>query len=89
MTKKQKQALENLRNRVQEDFGPNPVSIEDIVSVARNKLKYGIPQIAAIFELNQDDIRRFIDKGLVPPYLETAFRRYFTLNKVYNYEYEY
>ena len=44
MTKKQKQALENLRNRVQEDFGPNPVSIEDIVSVARNKLKYGIPK---------------------------------------------
>lgn len=34
MTKKQKQALENLRNRVQEDFGPNPVSIEDIISVA-------------------------------------------------------
>lgn len=89
MTKKQKQALENLRNRVQEVFGPNPVSIEDIVSVARKELKYGIPQIAAIFELNQGDIRRFLDKGLVPPYFESAFRRHFTLNKVYNYEYEY
>ena len=89
MTKKQKQALENLRNRVQEVFGPNPVSIEDVISVARQELKYGIPQIAAIFELNQGDIRRFLDKGLVPPYFETAFRRYFTLNKVYNYEYEY
>ena len=89
MTKKQKQALENLRNRVQEVFGPNPVSIEDVISVARKELKYGIPQIAAIFELNQGDIRRFLDKGLVPPYFESAFRRHFTLNKVYNYEYEY
>lgn len=89
MTKKQKQALENLRNRVQEVFGPNPVSIEDVISVARQELKYGIPQIAAIFELNQGDIRRFLDKGLVPPYFESAFRRHFTLNKVYNYEYEY
>ena len=89
MTKKQKQALENLRNRVQEVFGPNPVSIEDVISVARKELKYGIPQIAAIFELNQGDIRRFLDKGLVPPYFESAFRRHFTLKKVYNYEYEY
>ena len=89
MTKKQKQALDNLRNRVQEEFGPNPVSIEDVISVARKELRYGIPRIAALFELNQGDIRRFLDKGLVPPYLETAFRRYFTLNKVYNYEYEY
>jgi len=89
MTKKQKQALENLRNRVQEVFGPNPVSIEAVISVARQELKYGIPQIAAIFELNQGDIRRFLDKGLVPPYFESAFRRHFTLNKVYNYEYEY
>ena len=89
MTQKQKQALDKLRNRVQEDFGPNPVSIEDIISVARNKLKFGIPRIAAIFELNKDDIHRFLDKGLVPPYFERAFRRYFTLNKVYNYEYEY
>ena len=49
----------------------------------------GIPRIAAIFELNKDDIHRFLDQGLVPPYFENAFRRYFTLNKVYNYEYEY
>ena len=89
MTKKQKQALETLQNCVQEEFGSNPVSIEDVISLARTKLKFDIPRIAAIFELNKGDIRRFLDKGLVPPYFETAFRRYFTLNKVYNYEYEY
>ena len=89
MKKKQKQALDNLRDRVQEEFGSNPVSIEDVISLARTKLKFGIPRIAAIFELNKDDIHRFLDRGLVPPYFERAFRRYFTLNKVYNYEYEY
>ena len=89
MTKKQKQALETLQNRVQEEFGSNPVSIEDVISVARKELKYGIPRIAALFELNKGDIHRFLDNGLVPPYVEQAFRRYFTLNKVYNYEYEY
>lgn len=89
MTKKQTEALAVLRRTIQEKYGDEPVSIEDVISVARKELKYGIPRIAALFELNQGDIRRFLDKGLVPPYLETAFRRYFTLNKVYNYEYEY
>ena len=89
MTKKQIAALGTLFLTVHKKFGGTPVSIEDIISVARNELKYGIPRIAALFELNKGDIHRFLDKGLVPPYLETAFRRYFTLNKVYNYEYEY
>ena len=89
MTKKQAEALAVLRRTIQEKYGDEPVSIEDVISVARKELKYGIPRIAALFELNKGDIHRFLDNGLVPPYVEQAFRRYFTLNKVYNYEYEY
>lgn len=89
MTKKQIAALGTLFLTVQKKFGGTPVSIEDIISVARNELKYGIPRIAALFELNKDDIYRILDRGFVPPYVENAFRRYFQLNKEYNHEDEY
>ena len=89
MTKKQAEALAVLRRTIQEKYGDTPVSIEDIISVARNELKYGIPRIAALFELNKDDIYRILDRGFVPPYVENAFRRYFQLNKEYNHEDEY
>ena len=89
MTKKQAEALAVLRRTIQEKYGDTPVSIEDVISVARKELKYGIPRIAALFELNKDDIYRILDRGFVPPYVENAFRRYFQLNKEYNHEDEY
>ena len=89
MTKKQAEALAVLRRTIQEKYGDEPISIEDVISVARKELKYGIPRIAALFELNKDDTYRILDRGFVPPYVENAFRRYFQLNKEYNHEDEY
>jgi len=79
MTKKQKQALETLRQRVAEEYGDKTVSIEDVVAIARTELKYNVCRMAALFELRKEDFGRFYDSKFTPPYFISAFRRYFNI----------
>ncbi len=84
MTKKQKQALETLRQRVAERYGENTLTIADVVAIARTELKYNVCRMAALFELRKEDFWRFYDTGFQPPYFQSAFRRYFNIEQEKN-----
>ena len=53
------------------------VGIADILHVAKIEFNYPLKLIAAIFELNVGDLRRYLEDGFTPPYVMNAFRRYF------------
>ncbi len=81
MKKKQKQALDVLRQRIAEKFGEKIVTIADITTIARTELKYNVCRMAALFEVRKEDFWRFYDSQFAPPYFVSAFRRYFNIEQ--------
>ena len=81
MTKKQKLALKALRQRIQEKYGKDMVTIHDVVTTAKQEMRYNVLRLGAIFELRKEDFYRFLDNGFTPPYFENAFRRYFNIKR--------
>jgi len=69
--------ISDLQKKVRNVFGEEKISIGDILSVATNDCHYPQNLIAAIFELNAGDLRRYKANGFTPPYVLSAFVRYF------------
>lgn len=76
--------ISDLQEKVRDVFGEEKISIGDVLSVAVNDCHYPQNLIAAIFELNAGDLRRYNTNGFTPPYVLSAFGRYFkNLKEVY------
>ncbi|MDD3966834.1 MAG: hypothetical protein PHP63_07285 [Candidatus Marinimicrobia bacterium] len=73
--------IADLKEKIAERFGEEKVSIADVIFVAANDCNYPQNLIAAIFELNPGDIRRFNATGFTPHYVLNAFSRYFNLKE--------
>ncbi|MDD4817445.1 MAG: hypothetical protein PHI85_05690 [Victivallaceae bacterium] len=73
--------IADLKEKIAERFGEEKVSIADVIFVAANDCNYPQNLIASIFELNPGDIRRYNATGFTPPYVLSAFSRYFNLKE--------
>lgn len=69
--------MADLKEKVADLYGNEKVSIAGILHVAKTEFNYPQNLVAAIFELNTGDIRRYNDNGFTPPYVLSAFSRYF------------
>jgi hypothetical protein len=67
----------DLQQKVEAAFGEDKISIADVLFVAAGDCHYPQNLIAAIFELNAGDLRRYNANGFTPPYVLSAFSRYF------------
>ena len=68
--------MADLKEKVFKRHPDGEVGIADILHVAKIEFNYPLKLIAAIFELNVGDLRRYLEDGFTPPYVMT-FRRYF------------
>lgn len=69
--------MADLKEKVFKRHPDDEVGIADILHVAKIEFNYPLKLIAAIFELNVGDLRRYLEDGFTPPYVMNAFRRYF------------
>lgn len=71
--------IRGIRRSICENYGGGPVSVLTVLKIIRENCYMDDEFLKNVFQLTENDVRRALDRGLVPPSIKTSLSRYFTI----------